>query len=325
MRKSIRVLVVAGVLLVALAALAGCKPDPTKAYPSKQIEISVHASAGGGTDVMARQLGNGLSKIFGKNVLVSNRPGATGATSMEYVGQQPADGYVVQTFTSDPLLAIITKKTTQTLDDWIPVSNMQIDPAWIVANKDGRFKTLQEVIDYAKANPSSVSVGGGYTGSVDQMLAVLLEKAAGIKLNYVPFQSTNEAVVQLLGGHLDLVVSRMSSFVSHVKSGAIIPLSICYKERAKAYPDVPCTKELGLEVELNAFRGIAVKKGTPDVIVKKLSDATKQVMDTPEYKKYETENLLDIVSGYMNSADFKTMVDAEMVKLTQLVQDLGIK
>lgn len=325
MKRSARVSIAIVVLLISLATLTGCKKDPTASYPAKQIEISVHASAGGGTDVMARTLANGLQKVFDRNVLVSNRPGATGAVSMEYVQQQPADGYVIQTFTSDPLLAIITGKTTQTLDDWVPVANMQIDPAWIVANKDGRFKTLQEVIDFAKEHPSEISAGGGYSGSSDHMLCALLERSASIKLNYVPFQSTNEAMVQLLGGHLDLVISRMSSFISHVESGAIIPLAICYKERAEAYPDVPCTRELGLDVEINVFRGIAVKKGTPEAIVETLSDAVKEIMETEEYKEYEEKSILNIVPGYLDYEDFKAMIEVEFDKMTQLVEELGIE
>jgi len=303
---------------------AEAKIEKPKGYPERNIEVIVGWGAGGGTDTYMRAISIRARRLLKNPLVIMNMPGASGAKAAEYVQQQPADGYTLWACGSNVPINIALKKTKYSINDFTPIIRNQWDVGMLqTGTEKGRFKTIQELITYAKTHPGEVSIGGTGAASFDEICVSLLAEKAGIKLKYIPYESAGKIHAAVLGGHLDAMFEEPGPTIDLIESEKLKPLVIFMEERLKEFKDVPTTKELGYDVTFGIWRGLLVKKGTPPEIVKYLHDVFKASAEHSLYKAVEQQRYLHLRKGYMGSSDFKALVEKEVGTYRKVLKQLG--
>jgi tripartite-type tricarboxylate transporter receptor subunit TctC len=235
-----------GAACLASAAQAGA----ADAYPTDPIKLVVPYVAGASTDTLARMVAQDLGKEFKKPVIVENRPGAGGTIAADFLRRQPADGYTFG-FTTDGIMsvnpAVYKKLNYDSLKDFTPLSIAVNAPIVLVVRADSPFKTAQELIAHAKANPESLSYGSAGLGSSQHMAGELLKSMAGVKILHVPYRGGEPAMTDLLGGQISMMFVQSASAKEFVTVGKIRILAIGSPRRNKQFPDVPTLDEIGLK------------------------------------------------------------------------------
>ncbi len=294
-------------------------------YPSKQINWYIHSSAGGGTDIFTRTVSAELREILGVPIVVSSMSGGSGARMLNFMMEQPADGYTLFSLTNSNLATMARKNTEAQREDIVGIARGCYDPqAFMIAPKAGKYKNIEEIVAAAKANPGKVKIGITHVASVDHVAAYLFAKAAGLEFEYVPFSGGGEIVVALLGDVVDVGVLNPSEVMGQVEAGNLTAAVVFVQERLKAFPDSPTTAEIGYAVEMNTWRGIGIKKGTPEPIVTKLRDAIQQVMQGEKYQKYLADNSMGPES-IMNGEQWDAFMDAEWPLWKDIMTELGYR
>lgn len=261
-------------------------------YPNKPITMIVPFAAGGPTDVVARIIGENMSKTLGQPVIIENVAGAGGTTGITRAAKSAPDGYTIAmghmgTHGAAPGLYPNIAYNPQT--DFAPIGLAAGTPIVIVARKDLPFNTLQEFIAYAQKNEKTINNANAGSGSVSHITCVLLHEMMKINPNTIPYRGTGPALTDLVSGKVDYMCDQIVSVSSQVKGGTIKALAIATPARSPSLPDVPTTKEAGLPAfEVSAWNAVFAPKGTPADVVAKLSDAlTKAVTDPATRKKLE--------------------------------------
>jgi tripartite-type tricarboxylate transporter receptor subunit TctC len=297
-------------------------------YPSRTIEIVVPSGAGGGQDVMVRFIQPLLEKDLGVSIRVTNVNGGAHTKGIMYANSAPADGYVVHCESPSGLIADVFKKMPIKFNEaFVPVVRMQKDNGLLWTGTKGRFKTVQEMIDFAKKNPGKVTVTIASPGGVDDASVGHFADLAGIKFAVVPMDSGGERMAAIIAGHVDLMYEEASAVGDMMKAGDIAPLVVFTDERLNTpeLKNVPSAGEIGLKGwdGMGTWRGFAVKKGTPQAVVDRLTVAFKHVYDAPEYQKWAKENALDLTPGWMDSAQFGKLWESNFKLYTQVFEKLG--
>ncbi|HEX7127602.1 MAG TPA: tripartite tricarboxylate transporter substrate binding protein [Thermodesulfobacteriota bacterium] len=319
MRRPGRILTSLAVALV--AALAA--PAAAAEFPSAPIRLVTWSSVGGGGDVLARQLAEPLSKHARVPVVVVNRPGGGGATAMEYVSSQPADGYTLLVGTASGVITPHVAGSRYSLADFKPVIRIQTDPEAFLVRADAPWKTLEDVLGAAKAQPSEVKFGGAFLGSLDSLLTYEVFRKNDLRFSYVPFDGGAEAMTALLGGHVAVLMTSLSEVTPQVEAGKVRIVGIASPERLKTYPDVPTLKEMGMDVVGEIWRGLVAPKDTPDDVVKKLHDLVQEAIKEPSFVKYTEEAKL--LPGYLPPQAFGESIRAEFTAYGNLVKEMGVR
>lgn len=280
------------VILMAMGFLLQTAADVRAAdkYPSKQINWYIHSSAGGGTDIFSRTAALRLRRILKAPIVISTMSGGSGARMLNYMLDQPADGYTIVSLTNSNLGAMAKGTTKARRKDIIGIARGCYDAQSFCVSTKGRFKTIQELVAYGKENPKKVKFGVAHMGGIDHLSVYEFAKAAGFEPEYVPFKGGGEIIVNLMGGSLDAGVLNPSEFAGQYDAGNVKPIVFLVSERLKNYPDVPTAKENGWDVEMATWRGVGVKAGTPPEIVKTLRDAFQKTMKHKIYKNYLRDN-----------------------------------
>lgn len=318
--KSLTGLLVAGAVLAALSAPIGAQEAP---YPTKgPIEITVLFPAGSSADVTARLLADGIGKNLDAKVVVVNRPGAGGAIGYRHVAAQKPDGYAL-VWNSNSIST--THHSGQLAFDYRafdPVARVLVESPVVAVRADSNWKTLRDLIADAKGRANKISVGNSGAGSHTHISSVALFKAAGVQVLDVPFPAA-QVVPSLLGGHVDALVQLPAALSSHVKSGQVRLLAALIPKRDPALPDVPTALEQGIQVSVEAWRGIAVPKGTPKPVITALEGAIRKTVDSPEFEKASEK--WGIRPAFMPAAEFGVLIAKEDGELAQLMQAIGLK
>jgi len=280
------------VLVMAFSLLiqVGDQANAADKYPSKQINWYIHSSAGGGTDIFSRTVAMPLRKILKANIIISTMSGGSGARMLNYMLEQPADGYTLVSLTDSNFGTIAQGKTKATIDDLIGIARGCYDPQSFCVASNGKFKNIKDLVEFGKANPKKVKFGVAHMAGIDHITVHEFAKAAGFDPEIVPFTGGGEIIVSLMGGTIDAGVLNPSEFLGQYEAKNIFPVVFLVENRLKDFPDVPTAKELGWDVEMATTRGVAVKAGTPAPIVKKLRDSFAKAMATKIYKNYLRDN-----------------------------------
>ncbi len=319
--------IILAVMLVG-SILSGCsnKTDSKEAkfdYPKSPIQVIVGWGAGGGTDVFARAIAKPAGDLMGQSVNVVNMSGASGAISGDYVVNQPTDGYTIWAEGSNYAINVALGKTPHDLSKYIPIARVQHDTGSIQVEQNSKFKTIEDLIAYAKEHPGEITVGGTGAAGFDEVVIAKFEKAAGIDLNYVPFESGGDMRSALLGGHIDAEFEEFGPTKSLIDAGSIRVLLAFTDQKIEMYPDVPISKDKGWNVTDGIWRGIFVKAGTPKDVVDYLREIFKQAKDTESYKEIEKANLLDLRPGYMDSEEFTAFLQEDINAYKEILKELG--
>jgi tripartite-type tricarboxylate transporter receptor subunit TctC len=292
-------------------------------FPQRNpLEITVLFPAGSSADVTARMLADGMSKALGQRVLVVNRPGAGGAIGYRYVAQQKPDGYSLVWNSNSISTTHHSGQLELDYRAFDAVARVLVESVVIAVRSDSRWKNLNDLIAEAKAKPKVLSAGHSGVGSHTHISLAALSRAAGVEFNEVPFAAA-QVVPSLLGGHVDMVVQLPAALSAPVKQGQVRLLAALIPARDPALPDVPTAKEQGVDVSLEAWRGIAVPRGTPRAVVSMLEKSIKTAVDSPEFAK-GSENL-GVRPAFLGADEFSALVAREDAELSRLMQQIGLK
>jgi tripartite-type tricarboxylate transporter receptor subunit TctC len=267
-------------------------------------------------------LADGMSRALGQRVLVVNRPGAGGAIGYRYVAQQKPDGYSLVWNSNSISTTHHSGQLELDYRAFDAVARVLVESVVIAVRSDSRWKNLNDLIAEAKAKPKVLSAGHSGVGSHTHISLAALSSAAGVEFNEVPFAAA-QVVPSLLGGHVDMVVQLPAALSAPVKQGQVRLLAALIPARDPALPDVPTAKEQGLDVSLEAWRGIAVPKGTPKQVIAALEAAIRTSVASNDFQK-GSENL-GVRPAFLGADEFSALVAKEDAELSRLMQQIGLK
>jgi len=309
------------VLTISLAGFVWGQAPKPKDYPTRTIEVVVQYGAGGGTDIFSRSLMIPGRKFLKVPINVTNITGGAGVKASTYVLSQPADGYTIYNFSPEQLINTIFGR--ENYKEFAPLCNVQQDESMFYVRAESQFKTIQDVIKYAKENPGKLQFTGTTAASPDEVIIMLFAKKAGIKVKYIPFDAAPETHAAVLGGHIDILHEEPGVIMSLIEAKKLRPLIIFTEKRLEKFPDVPTGRELGYDITMGRWRGLCVKKGTPQEIINYLADVFKKSANDPTYKAIEKASLLDLRPGWKGPEEFGKFWEEEYVRYKDIFDELG--
>jgi tripartite-type tricarboxylate transporter receptor subunit TctC len=307
-------------LLALLALDAGAQEPP---FPQRApLEITVLFPAGSSADLTARLLADGMARHLGQRVLIVNRPGAGGAIGYKHVAAQKPDGYSLVWNSNSISTTYHSGQLDVDYRAFEAVARVLVESPVVAVRSDARWKTLSELINDARARPKQISVGHSGVGSHTHISLVALANASGVVFNEIPFGAA-QVVPSLAGGHVDAVVQLPAALIGPVKQGSVRLLAAMIPNRDPALPDVPTAREQGVDVALEAWRGIAVPRGTPRSVVAALETAIRRSVEAPGFAT-GSENL-GVRPAFLPAAEFGDLIAKEDADLARLMQQIGLK
>ncbi len=319
----------ASLITKALAILLciGSAAAPAQPYPSKPIRVVIGFSAGSNSDSLARPMTRRLAEASGQQIVIDNRPGASGNIAMEIVAKAPPDGY---TLFSGPGSSITTnphmqdKMPIDVMRDLVPVSPMGQFSAVLVVHPSMPVKTVGELVVLAKRKPGVVTFGSPGHGTGFHLAVELLKARAGFKATHIPYASTSPMLADLIGGRVDMMIFSIIVMAPHVKAGKLRALATTGKTRSGVMPDLPTVAEAGVrDYEYTGFHGIFAPAATPRDIVERLNGMIAKVLATPEMRDYYATQNVEVL--LMNPAEFAAKVRADHDTWGKLIRDAGLK
>jgi tripartite-type tricarboxylate transporter receptor subunit TctC len=297
-------------IAMAAAVTFGMATTAQAEFPEKPVHYIIPFGPGGESDITARFQEPYFKKKFGQNLVIEYKPGGGGAVAWAQLNSMKGDGYTIMG-TNIPHIIVkpLQKDVGFTTKDITNVYMFHYTPDAIVVNKDSQFKTLQDLIDFAKANPGKLTFSGSGKGTANHLAQVRFDEMAGIKSTYVAFKGTGASVTALLGKQ---VMAEWGYTTVPAKYQDTRMLAVAMDERHPVFPDAPTFKELGFDLVSGAYRGIAVPKSAPEEIRKKLADMIDAINQDPDFRN-------DLVSnGFaMVDAPYGPKLDAFMEKATK--------
>lgn len=278
-------------------------------FPEKPITLVCWSSAGSGHDLMARYIAKLGEKHLGQPIVVVNKKGGEGKVAMSYVLNQPADGHVIMTNTRSMTKRLPKTGNSIAIDSFKFISRVVKDPFVITVNQESPFNTLTELVEFAKANPQQVNVGGYSTNSVDEDVITAFEEIAGIDINYIPYKGGKEPVVAVLGGHIDAAIANPSEMLANFEAGKLKVLAVASEERFAPFDDVATLREQGYDLVSEHWRGLMASKEVPDDVIAKLDDMMQKVVAEPEFAKFLAG--ANMYNGYLPPEQFEALVVAQ--------------
>ena len=311
--------VIAGAAALASAAPAMAQDAP---YPKGNIDMTVLFPAGTSADVTARVLAQGMGKQLGVNVLPVNRPGAGGAIGYKYLAAQKPDGYAIVWNSNSISTTYHMGQLPFDYRTFDPVARVLVESVVIAVRNEAKWKTLKDLIADAKARPDGITVANSGVGSHTHLSAVALFKTAAAEVTHVPY-AASQIIPNLMGGHVDVVVQFPGALAGQVQAGKLRLLAALSSQRDPAFPDVPTARDLGLDVALDAWRGVAVPKGTPQVVIAALEKAIRATVQSPEF--VAASEKLYVRPGFLPAAEFGKMIATEDAYLARIMEQVGLK
>lgn len=310
MRRKARVRLI-GILITMFIVGLACS-SVLAAYPDKPIAVIVAYSAGGGTDLMTRVLFQAVEKKIGVPIIIENHAGASGQIGYHRLSKSKPDGYTLGCSNTGQLVMELTQKTEfKTKEDFTPLAQIVWDPYAIYVNSDSPFKTLDDLLEYAKANPGkTISWGGRTKWDAHYLTMAMLTAQTGVEFAYVPFDGVAETIAATLGGHITLSSGGVSEHVQLIKQGQIRALAVASEERDKMLPDVPTFRELGYEIITGATRGFSFPAGVPEEIVTQMVDVLRDVVENDEefHDNAKRTGFYDILN-FKGGDEYKQFID----------------
>jgi tripartite-type tricarboxylate transporter receptor subunit TctC len=320
--RKISFAILSGVLLLGSvsAALA-------QSYPTRPVRFIVPFAPGGSTDTLARTLSLKLGEALGQQVVVDNRAGGNGNIGTDLVAHAAPDGYTILLGYIANLAigpSLYAKLPYDSVRDFAPITLLAVAPNILVVHPSVPVKNFQEFIAYAKANPAKLNFASAAVASPGHLSGELLNLAAGIHMQHVPYKGSGQAVVDLVGGQVQVMVSGMSSVMPHIKAGRLRPLAVTGARRSPAVPDLPTIAESGFpRFESTAWYGVLAPAGTPPAIITRLHDEIIRALKLPDVRERLEYVGFEIVGG--TPAAFGAYIKAEIKKWAPVVKASGAK
>jgi tripartite-type tricarboxylate transporter receptor subunit TctC len=313
-----------------LAAGAAALPAVSRlawaqAYPARAVRLIVGFAPGGATDIMARLIGQWLSERLGQQFVIENRPGAGSNIGTEVVVNAPPDGYTLLVATSVNAInaTLYDKLNFNFIRDIVPVASIHREPHVMEVNPSVPARTVPEFITHAKANPGKINMASAGIGSGNHIAGELFKMMTGINLVHVPYRGAGPALVDLLGGQVQVMFATMSSSVEYVRAGKLRALAVTTTTRSGALPDVPTVSDFVAGYEASFWSGVGAPKNTPVEIVDTLNKEINAALADPKMKARFAELGATVLAG--SPADFGKFIADETEKSRNVVRFSGAK
>jgi len=269
---------------IGMAAVGAARAETD--YPNRTIKVMVGFSAGGNLDTLARRVAPFMEKHLGDaTIAVINRPGASGAVMQTELANAEPDGYTLGMLSMPGLVTVLFGNDVEySVDDFEYAGTFTFEPHSLMVGAETTYKSIEEIVAAAKAEPGTVTVGGAGLGSAAHLALKVFERSAGVTFNFIPAPGAAEMRNQVMGGHIEGGVTTVSGSMPLHEAGKVRVLGVMSAERVSVAPEVPTLTENGYAVEWGALRGIAAPAGTPPEVMKKLSDAIVATMNDPEFQ-----------------------------------------
>ena len=298
-----------------------------QAYPNKPIKLIVPFPPGGTADILGRMLGDKLAVVTSQSVIIENRAGAAGGIAAQSVAKSPADGYTLLfgttgTQTMNP--AINSKLPYDSLKDFASVSNFAASPFVLVVNPNIPAQNLKELLDRANKKPGALRYASFGTGSSAHMTGEMFKLRAGVDITHVPYKGAGPALIDVIGGHVDMMFTLAPSVVQHLRSGSLRAIAVAAPQRDQAISSVPTFTEAGLNNFVSdSWYGVFAPAGTPQPIIAKLNADIQKVLAMPDVKqKLASEGAIPVG----NTPDqFTEQVRKELAHWTKIAADAKIR
>ena len=321
---------------IVLCLLACVMPAPAMAqapstgsgqgFPSKAIEFVVPGAPGAGSDVFARLIADLIrkEKLTPQPIQINNKAGGGGAVAASYAAQKRGDPYTIVSFPTGMMLTAAQRSGLDIgLEKFHPLALLGFDINCLMVNADSPYKSVQELVAAAKAQPKTINVSIGSAGSTSHMFVYTLQKLTGARFNVVIMKSGAEAVTAVLGGHVHWSTGQISDAMPHVETGKMRILAVASQQRLPSLAAVPTMKEQGVDMHAAAGRSFAAPAAIPKDAAAYLDGLFEKVYKSAGWQDYMTRNLMEPV--YMNSASYSRYLAARQPEFTQFITDLGIK
>ncbi|SHE31488.1 Tripartite-type tricarboxylate transporter, receptor component TctC [Desulfofundulus australicus DSM 11792] len=326
-KRKLFTLLLAGIMVFLVAISAGCGQKQSGSssselnYPTKPVNMIIAFTAGGSSDVQARLMQKYWDKLVDQPWVFQYKPGAGGAIGFAEIARAKPDGYTIGGVNVPHIvLQPLGQNAQYSIDDFEYICQVVNDPQVLAVRKDSKFKSVKEVLDYAKENPGKLKVGivGTFTGH--HLMLLELQDKTGIKVTQVVYKGAADQNAALLGGEIDVMIGNVNDVMRSLEQMRI--LAVASEERSKFLPDVPTFKEEGIDIVSDIRRGFVVPKGTDPRVVQFLRDTFKKIAEDPEYLK-DMEKAGQ-PAEYMSGEEFEKYVREQNEKARELLTKFGL-
>jgi len=316
---------VAGAFIAALA-IAVAQPATAQSYPARTVRYIVPQAPGGSSDTLARVITPRLASALNQQVIVDNRPGATGIIGAEIAAKAPADGHtllqVATSHATNPAMGV--KLPYDTLRDFAPVTLISQQPNIWLVHPSLPARTIRELIAFAKPRPGEIDFASSGTGGSQHLAGELLNVMAGIKLVHIPYKGSPPALTDTLAGRVALMSSTMAPAMPHVRAGKLIALAVTSAKRSPAAPQVPTVAESGVPgYEAIAWQGLVVRAGVPAEIIERLNREVVRIIGLPEVRRALVDQGYEPVASA--ASEFGRFTESEIAKWTKVTTAAGLR
>ncbi len=321
--------ITSAVALSAACALAfGAAAVQSQTFPSKTITIVVSYPAGGDTDALGRLFAEKLSARVGQNVVVENKPGASGTIGNAFVAKAAPDGHTLLLTPSTISSALLVLKpgtggAYDTVNDFTPIIKVGTQPLFFVSNAQSGIKTMKDLVDNAKSGKTA-TYGSPGSGSPMHILGEMFNKSAGVKMQQIPYRGSAPAVNDLLGGQIQWMPTTLGPVRQHVTAGKMTVLAVADAKRSTLAPDVPTLAELGFkDSDLDAWQGVMAPKGTPEAVVRMLNAHLNEIIKMPDVAA--RLNTIAVIPTAGEPSELGKTHAGDHARLAKVIADLGIR
>ncbi|MDM0037904.1 tripartite tricarboxylate transporter substrate binding protein [Variovorax sp. J22G21] len=302
-------------------------PASAQAYPSRPIKLIVPFPAGGGTDLIAREVANKVAVSNGWSIIIDNKPGSGGNLGVDAAAKAPADGYTLVLGQTSNLAinpTLYAKLPYDPQKDLTPVVEVASAPLVLVVAADSPYKTLADVVAAAKAKPESLNYASSGSGTVAHLATELFQKTAAVKFTHVPYKGAAQGSTDLIGGQIQMYMSSVPTLIGYIRSGKMRAITVTSPKRTADLPSIPTVSESGFKgFEAVTWFGVAGPAGLPKDVVTKLNGAFNKALQDPEVRKKLASQGADALGG--TPEQFAKLIRDDIGRWGPIVKESGAK
>ncbi len=312
---------------IALALCAIAQSAAAQVFPDRPVQLIVGFPAGGGVDIVARQLAEKLSESLGQRVVVENRPGAAGNVAMEYVARAKPDGHTLLMGNLGMLsanAALYAKLAFDPTKDFAPVARVVVTPLVAVVPASLPAQNMAQFVALARAKPTELNFGSGGNGNINHLAGELLKLQTGTQMQHIPYTGSAPALADLVPGRIQLMIDGGNVVQPFLKDGRARAIFVTGETRSPGLPDVPTARESGMpDYVIYGWQGVLAPSATPPAIIDQLSQAINKALAAPDLKTRLSGQGTE--PAYLPPADFRTYIAAEQKRWGDVIRSAKIK
>ena len=312
--------------LSALLLAVCCAPALAQTYPTKPIRMIVPYAAGGTTDVLARIMADKLGQALGQSVIVEYKPGAGGTIGAEAAARSPADGYTIlmgAPGSHSTATSLYAKLPYDPVRDFAPIVHVANVPNSIITHPSLPVKSVSELIAYAKSHPGELTYGSAGTGATTHLTGELFALLANVKLTHIPYKGSGQAMIDLLGGQIQMMFENLPGAANQIRSGKVRGLAVTSLRRTAAFPELPAVSETLPGFEVVAWFALFAPAGTPAPIVARLNAESDRALKMADVREKIAQVGSDPIGG--TPEDLAKFLAGDIAKWTRVTREAGIK